>query len=294
MTSSAAAGASTRSRWIVGGRTIEIEKPVLLGIVNVTPDSFSDGGVSFTAERAVARALELLEQGADVVDVGGESTRPGAAPVGLDEELRRVIPVIEGVLAAAPDALISVDTVKSAVASRALDAGALIVNDVSGLRLDAGMADVCARSGCGVVLMHSRGSVAEMAAYAMADYGDAVVREVVREMGERVERATAAGVERSSIVVDPGFGFSKTSAHSLAVLAELDRVCALGFPVMVGVSRKRMIGDLTGIPTAAERDAGSVGVAVVALVRGAMLFRVHDVKAHRQALDAAWGAISDQ
>lgn len=294
MTVSAAAGISTHPRWSIGRRTVEIEKPILMGIVNVTPDSFSDGGVSFSTDTAVARALELLAQGANVLDIGGESTRPGAVPVHLDEELRRVIPVVEGVLAAASDAVISVDTVKSGVAARALEAGATIVNDVSGLRLDVAMAEVCARAGCGVVLMHSRGRVSEMATYAQASYGSDVAGEVVRELGESVERATAAGIDRSRIVLDPGFGFSKTTAHSLAVLGALDRVCELGFPVMVGVSRKRMIGELTGVETAAERDAGSVGVAVVALMRGARLFRVHDAGMHRQALDAAWQVMSGQ
>ena len=294
MSVSAAAGSNAPVRWSLGGKTIEISKPVLMGIVNVTPDSFSDGGVAFSPDRGIARALELLDHGADVLDIGGESTRPGAAPVDMDEERRRIIPVIEGVLAARPDALISVDTVKAGVAWRALEAGAAIVNDVSGFRLDSKMPAVCATAGCGVILMHSRGTVAEMASYAVANYGSDVVGDVVRELGESVERATAAGVERSSIVVDPGFGFSKTSAHSLAVLAELDRVCGLGFPVMVGVSRKRMIGELTGVTNAAERDPGSVGVAVVALMRGARLFRVHEVRAHRQALDAAWRVISGQ
>ena len=291
MISSAAAGASTGSRWTVGGRTIKIEKPVLLGIVNVTPDSFSDGGVAHSPARGIARGLELLEQGADVLDVGGESTRPGAAPVDLDEELRRVMPVIEGLLSARSDALVSVDTVKAGVARRALEAGAAVVNDVSGFRLDREMAPVCARAHCGVILMHSRGTVSEMASYALADYGEDVAADVVRELGESVERAVAAGVERSSIVLDPGFGFSKTSDHSLAVLRELDRVCAMGFPVMVGLSRKRMVGELTGVAKAAERDPGSVGAAVVALQRGARLFRVHDAAMHRQALDAAWGVV---
>ncbi len=291
MTVSAAAGTSTKSRWSIGGRTLEIEKPILVGIVNVTPDSFSDGGASFSADRAIARALDLLRQGADVLDIGGESTRPGAVPVGFDEELRRVIPVIEGVLAAAPEAVLSVDTVKSGVAARAVDAGALVVNDVSGLRLDSAMAEVCARAGCGVILMHSRGDVGEMASYALAEYGADPVGEMLRELGNSVERAAAAGVARSSIVVDPGFGFSKASEHSLAVLRQLDRFCDLGFPVMVGLSRKRMIGELTGVGVAADRDAGSVGAAVVALVRGARLFRVHEVRMHRQALDAAWGVI---
>jgi len=292
VTVSAAAGTSTKSRWSIGGRTLEIEKPILMGIVNVTPDSFSDGGVSFSADRAIARALDLLRQGADVLDIGGESTRPGAVPVGFDEELRRVIPVIEGVLAAAPEAVLSVDTVKSGVAARAVDAGALVVNDVSGLRLDSAMAEVCARAGCGVILMHSRGDVGEMASYALAEYGADPVGEMLRELGNSVERAAAAGVARSSIVVDPGFGFAKASEHSLAVLRQLDRFCDLGFPVMVGLSRKRMIGELTGVGVAADRDAGSVGAAVVALVRGARLFRVHEVGMHRQALDAAWGVWS--
>ncbi len=294
MTVSAAAGTSTKSRWSIGGRTLEIEKPILVGIVNVTPDSFSDGGVSFSADRAIARALDLLRQGADVLDIGGESTRPGAVPVGFDEELRRVIPVIEGVLAAAPEAVLSVDTVKSGVAARAVDAGALVVNDVSGLRLDSAMAEVCARAGCGVILMHSRGDVGEMASYALAEYGADPVGEMLRELGNSVERAAAAGVARSSIVVDPGFGFSKASEHSLAVLRQLDRFCDLGFPVMVGLSRKRMIGELTGVGVAADRDAGSVGAAVVALVLGARLFRVHEVGMHRQALDAAWGVLSGE
>ncbi len=294
MTASAAAGTSTLPRWSLGGRSIEIEKPVLMGIVNVTPDSFSDGGISFSPNRAIARGLELLQQGADVLDVGGESTRPGATLVDADEELRRVIPAIEGLLAAAPGAVISVDTVKSDVATRALEVGALIVNDVSGMRLDGAMAGVCARARCGVVLMHSRGNVTEMATYARAAYGSDIVGEVIAELAGSVERATAAGIERASIALDPGFGFSKTSEHSLAVLGGLERICALGFPVVVGLSRKRMIGELTGVTRAAQRDAGSAGAAVVALMRGARLFRVHDVGMHRQALDVAWGVISDQ
>lgn len=294
MTASAAAGTSIRHRWSIGRRTLEIEKPILMGIVNVTPDSFSDGGVSFPTDHAIARALELLAQGADVLDIGGESTRPGAVPVDPDEEVRRVIPVIEGVLAAAPDAVISVDTVKSAVAARALEAGASIVNDVSGLRLDPAMADACARSGCGVVLMHSRGSVSEMASYELANYGPDPVGEVMRELGEGVHRAVASGIDIGSLVLDPGIGFSKKSEHSLAVLRQLDRVCGLGFPVMVGLSRKRVIGEMTGVSVAAERDAGSVGAAVAALVRGARLFRVHEVGMHRQALDAAWEVLSGQ
>lgn len=292
MTASAAAGASSRSRWSVGGRKIEIEKPVLLGIVNVTPDSFSDGGVSFSTERAIARAVQLLGEGADVIDVGGESTRPGAAPVSEEEEMRRVVPVIEGVLRAVPDAVLSVDTVKAPVARRALEAGALIVNDVSGFRLDPAMPGVCARAKCGVILMHSRGSVGEMASYSLATYGDDPVADVAAELRAAADRATAEGVASGSIVLDPGFGFSKTSDHSLALLRQLSRVRDIGFPVLVGLSRKRIIGGLTGVAAPADRDAGSAGAAVVALMRGAKLFRVHDVAVHRQALDAAWAILN--
>lgn len=239
-------------------------------------------------ERAVERALELLSEGADVVDIGGESTRPGAEPVDAAEERRRVIPVVEAVRAQAPTTAISVDTVKAATAEAALAAGADIINDVSGHRLDSRMTAVCASVGCGVILMHSRGSVSEMAGYATATYGDDVVGEVSAELLARVEAARAGGVEQSAIVIDPGIGFSKRSEHSVAVLRELPRITALGHPVLVGVSRKRVIGELSGITAAAARDAATTGANVYALLRGATLFRVHDVRSARESLDTAW------
>ena len=271
-------------------------RPRIFGILNVTPDSFSDGGNFFSIERAVAHAKALVADGADVIDIGGESTRPGAQPVSADEELRRVIPVIRE-LAPSIAAKISIDTVKSEVARAALDAGAEIVNDVSGMRLDKAMAPLCAEAGCEIVLMHSRGAVAEMASYDLAKYGDDPVGEIIRELMQHVEAAESAGVEPSRITIDPGIGFSKRSEHSLAVLAELSRVVALGYPVLIGVSRKRVVAELVALERAPapdprgianeERDAAAVGINVAAFLSGAAAFRVHDVRRNRRALDAA-------
>jgi dihydropteroate synthase len=186
---------------------------------------------------------------------------------------------------------ISLDTVKSEVAAAALAAGASIVNDVSAFRLDPRMGAVCAGAAAGVVLMHSRGTVGDMASFTHAAYGDDVVGEVIEELERCVEAARSAGVEAARIVVDPGVGFSKRSEHSLAVLSELDRFGRLGCPILVGASRKRFIGEITGVATAADRVAGTVGAHVAALARGAMLFRVHDVAVHRQALDVAWNVL---
>jgi len=278
--------------WRLPRGVVALDRPFILGIVNVTPDSFSDGGRLADAEAAVAYAERLLDEGADAVDVGGESTRPqnlGAVPV--EEEMRRVLPVVRALRSRRGGALISVDTVKAAVARAALDAGADVVNDVSGLRLDTAMAATCAAAHAGVILMHSRGVVADMATFAHADYGDDPVGDVVAELSHAVERARAAGLADESIVVDPGVGFSKRSAVSIAVLAELPRIAAIGRPVLVGASRKRFVGELSGVATAADRVHGSVGAHVAALARGARLFRVHDVRAHREALDVAWAIL---
>ena len=269
-----------------------IDHPIVLGILNVTPDSFSDGGQLVTVEQALRRATEMIAAGADILDVGGESTRPqGASAVSVDEELRRVIPVVESLARDFPTTPISVDTTKSAVAERALDAGAAIVNDVSAFRVDSRMGRVCADTGAGVVLMHSRGGVSDMATYAHAVY-DSVVDDVVNELAGRLEVARDAGVSANSIVVDPGIGFSKRGEHSLAILAGLTQVVALGHPVLVGASRKRFIGELTGESEPAARVIGTVAAHVVALERGARLFRVHDVRPNRQALDVAWAVIN--
>ncbi len=261
--------------------------------MNVTPDSFSDGGRLRSLDDARRHMDHLVAEGADVLDIGGESTRPqGAIPVSADEELRRVMPVIEAAIVDHPSIPVSVDTVKARVARAALEAGASIVNDVSGFRLDTEMPRVCAQGGAGVVLMHSRGDVSDMGTYVHASYGKDVVGEVTAELATRVDCAERAGIPRARIVVDPGIGFSKRGEHSLAVLARLDGLAALGLPVLVGVSRKRFIGELTGVAAPAERLGGTVGANVAALERGALLFRVHDVKPNRDAVDVAWAIMS--
>ncbi|NUO93909.1 MAG: dihydropteroate synthase [Gemmatimonadaceae bacterium] len=278
--------------WQIRGRELSLERPLVMGVVNVTPDSFSDGGRFQTSSAALAHAARLVAEGADIVDVGGESTRPqGAEVVPTDEELRRVLPVIRTLAAERPELVISVDTMKAAVAEAALAAGAHIVNDVSGLRLDAEMAHVCAAAGAGVVVMHSRGGVTDMATFAHADYDD-FLAEMLAELAERVRTAERAGVPRAAIAVDPGIGFSKRTEHSLRALACLERLTPWGLPIVVGASRKRFIGQLTGQANAAQRVYGSVGAAVMAYERGAHVLRVHDVAATRQALDVA-AAIRD-
>jgi dihydropteroate synthase len=280
--------------WKLKDRDIALTRPTILGIINITPDSFSDGGDFFSPDAAASRAEQLLEEGADVLDLGGESTRPqGATPVSAEEELRRVLPVVERLRARFPEALLSVDTVKAAVADACLSAGTHIINDVSGFRLDPDIGAVCARHGAGVILMHSRGNVSEMGTYRYAEYGADVTGEVVTELRQRVEAAVAAGVAPEAMVVDPGIGFAKRSEHSLRILSELPRVAALGRPVLVGVSRKRFIGEVTGVKEPAERVYGTVGANVVALARGARLFRVHDVRPARHALDVAWRVLAE-
>jgi dihydropteroate synthase len=270
---------------------ITIDRPTLFGILNVTPDSFSDGGRWLSVDDALAHAKTMVAEGADAIDVGGESTRPqNAALVSVDEEAHRVLPVIAALREAMPDMPLSIDTTKSEIAEQALEQGASIVNDVSGLRLDPRMAAVCAAANAGVIVMHSRGGVSEMATYAHANY-DSVVDEVAAELHHWVTAARAAGVAADAIVVDPGIGFAKKTEHSLEVIHGLSRITALGYPVMIGVSRKRFIGELTGESVAAARVMGTAGANVAALERGARLFRVHDVRQNRQALDVAWAVM---
>jgi len=275
--------------WSHATGVLSLNGPVVMAILNVTPDSFSDGGRLPTPGAAIDHARASVSDGADILDVGGESTRPqGARPVTVDEELRRTIPVVEGIHAALPDALISIDTTKSEVARAALDAGASIVNDVSAFRLDPRMADLCAERGAGVVLMHSRGDVADMATFEHARYGDDVAADVVAELSARVDVALTSGVAPEQIALDPGIGFAKRMSHSLAMLHDLPRMVAMGFPVLVGASRKRFVGTLTGEERPSDRVFGTLGANVAALDRGARIFRVHDVRANRQALDVAW------
>jgi dihydropteroate synthase len=273
------------STWRVRGRLLSTERPLVMGIINVTPDSFSDGGMLRSTDDAIARAESQLAEGADILDVGGESTRPHATGVEVDEEMRRVVPVVQVLARRFPEVPLSIDTVKSAVARAAIDAGAHIVNDVSGLRIDPAMARTCAERGVGVVLMHSRGSVQEMASYAHADYAGDPMDDVLHELRERVALALDAGIDGQCIAVDPGIGFSKRSEDSLRVLASLERLAAWGHPVVVGASRKRFVGELSGVRDPAARVYGSVGAAVAAFERGARVLRVHDVAATRQALN---------
>lgn len=289
------AGASATSNvvraWRVRGAALSLDRPRLFGILNVTPDSFSDGGDFVSVDAAVARARAMAAEGAEVIDVGGESTRPqGAQPVDAEDELARVLPVVRRLAAELPEVLISVDTVKARVAGAALSAGAHIVNDVSGGRLDAAMGETCARHGAGYVIMHSRGGVPDMATFAHATYDD-VVATVVSELRARVAEARAAGVQEDAIVLDPGIGFAKRAGDSLALLAGIPRLAAAGFPILVGASRKRFVGELSGVETPTLRVFGTVGAHAAALMRGALLFRVHDVAAARQSLDVAWAVL---
>jgi dihydropteroate synthase len=277
--------------WRVKGKVLALDRPLIMGILNVTPDSFSDGGRFFSVDDAVARAHEMVREGADIVDLGGESTRPqGALPVDAEEEKRRVLPVISQIARALPAATISVDTVKASVAAAALNAGAHVVNDVSAFRLDPRMGEICAEASAGVVLMHSRGSVSEMGTYAHAQYED-VVREVLSELRVRVTAARSVGVAPDAIAVDPGIGFAKRGEHSVAILAALPDLAEWGYPIVTGVSRKRFVGEIAGGGGPAERLYGTIGANVAALERGARIFRVHDVAPHRQALDVAWAVV---
>jgi dihydropteroate synthase len=275
------------STWRVRGRTLSTDRPLVMGIVNVTPDSFSDGGTLRGVDDALTRAEQLVSEGADILDVGGESTRPSAQGVDADEELRRTVPVVLELARRFPDVPLSVDSVKSVVARAAVDAGAHIVNDVSGLRLDPAMARTCAEGDVGVVLMHSRGTVQEMASYMYAEYDGDPMDAVLDELRECVDHALTQGIDERNIAVDPGIGFSKRSEHSLRVLASLERLVAWGYPVVVGASRKRFVGELSGVREASARVYGSVGAALAAFERGARILRVHDVAATRQALNVA-------
>ena len=270
------------------GRVLVLDRPRVMGIVNVTPDSFSDNGEHATTEAAIAHGLKLAEEGADVLDVGGESTRPGAVDVTVEEELRRVVPVIEA-LARRTSLPISIDTSKPEVMRAAVDAGAGMVNDVYGLCRE-GALDTAASLGVPVVLMHMLGEPRSMQD---APQYDDVVADVHRFLAERIFAAEMAGIPKKRIVVDPGFGFGKTLEHNLALLAQLERFTDLGVPVLAGLSRKKSIGVLTGRDDPRARVHGSVAAHLVAAQRGARLLRVHDVAATVDALKV-WNAVAAQ
>ena len=267
------------------GRKLVLDRPRVAGILNVTPDSFSDGGQFADTDAAVAHGLALAEQGADLLDVGGESTRPGAADVSIEEELRRVIPVIEQ-LAKRTSLPIAIDTSKPEVMRAAVAAGAGMVNDVHALRRD-GALEAAAELGVPVCLMHMQGEPRSMQD---APHYDDVVGEVHRFLTDRLFACELAGIDRHKVMVDPGFGFGKNLEHNLALLRALERFADLGSGVYAGLSRKAMIGELTGRKLPAERAAGSAAAALVAVQRGARLVRVHDVAATVDAL-AVWQGV---
>ena len=263
----------------LNGRRLTLDRPRVMGIVNVTPDSFSDGGEHFDAQRAIAHGLALAQEGADILDVGGESTRPGAQPVSAEDEIARVVPVIEALIAqtALP---VSVDTSKPAVMRAAVAAGAGLINDVRALRED-GALDAAAALRVPVCLMHMQGDPRTMQD---APHYDDVVAEVKRFLADRILSCEFAGIDKKRLLVDPGFGFGKTLEHNLALLRELKQFTGLGVPLLVGLSRKGMIGALTGRESPKDRVAGSVAAALIAVQRGATFVRVHDVRATRDAL----------
>jgi dihydropteroate synthase len=263
------------------------ERTLIMGILNVTPDSFSDGGQFLSADQALARAEEMIAEGADIIDVGGESTRPGGEPVSVAEEIARVVPVIEK-LSSRVNTPVSVDTTKSEVARAALAAGAAIVNDISALRFDFYVADAVARAGAGLVLMHSRGTPATM--HRLPPVAD-VMKEVVSSLRASVHMAERRGVDRESIVIDPGIGFGKTQEQNLELIARLDELIAAfpNYPLLIGTSRKSFIGrilaDESGTPApAADRLHGTMATITAAVLKGAHIVRVHDVKAAAETI----------
>jgi dihydropteroate synthase len=262
-------------------------RPSVMGVVNVTPDSFSDGGVNLDPADAAAAARRMLAEGAAIVDVGGESTRPGAQGVGADEELRRVVPVLEALQGEVP---VSIDTSKAEVARRALELGAELVNDVTALRGDPGLGEVVAERDAYLCLMHMQGEPRTM--QADPRYED-VVSEVAAFLEERLAAAVAAGIAEERVCLDPGIGFGKTVEHNFELIRRLDELAALGRPVVVGFSRKSSLGKLLGDAEATTGSlAASVGAAVAAYERGATIFRVHDVREHVEALAAARAALA--
>ncbi len=261
------------------GRLLDLSKPQVMGILNTTPDSFSDGGVFFPRDAAIARARDMFEAGAVIIDVGGESTRPGAQPVSLQEELDRVIPVIEAVHAELP-VILSVDTRKPAVMSEAVRAGAGMINDVSALQQEGAVA-VAAACDVPVCLMHMQGEPRTMQ---KQPHYDDVVEEVISFLNQRIDSCLKAGIRREHLLVDPGFGFGKTLRHNLQLLNRLPEIAALGFPVVVGISRKSMLGKVLDERPVQERLYGSIAAATVAAWLGASIVRVHDVGPTADAL----------
>jgi dihydropteroate synthase len=272
---------------LVAGRfRLDLGKPLVMGVVNVTPDSFSDGGKFFDPKAAVAHALRLAEEGADILDIGGESSRPGALPVSVFQEMDRILPVLEGLRTL--EKPISVDTRRPEVMRAALSAGASMINDIEALQAP-GAVEVAAKAQCAVCLMHMKGEPATMQ---KGPHYDDVVGEVLGFLKKRMQAAMQAGIAQERIVIDPGFGFGKTAAHNFELLRRLEEFSSLGVPVLAGWSRKSTLGKLTGRP-ADERLAASLAAALLALQGGATILRVHDVKETRDVI-AVWSAYKNE
>lgn len=276
---------SVARRDLVGqGCRLPLDRPLIMGILNVTPDSFSDGGAYLNHDHALRRVAEMVAEGADLIDIGGESTRPGASPVTEDEELRRVVPLIAELRRRFP-VPISVDTTKSGVARAALAEGAAFINDISGLTFDAAMAEEVARAGAGLIVMHTSGRPAEMQIRTV--YRD-LMAEVQGALADSMARAAAAGIPRERLAVDPGIGFGKDLEGNLTLLRRLGELRDLGVPILLGTSRKSFIGRLLDLPEPRTRLAGSLATVALGVAGGASIFRVHDVRASREAAQVAW------
>lgn len=278
----------TSGPWRLRTRSLDTDAGILMGVVNVTPDSFSDGGLHLLRADAVEAGRRMVENGADVIDVGGESTRPGSDPVTVEDELARVVPVIENL--ASEGVVVSVDTSKPEVARAAVAAGAEIVNDVTAASTT-GMITVLAESGAGVVLMHMKGSPKTMQQNPV--YDD-VVGEVTAFLAQRARALVGEGVAAASIALDPGIGFGKSTAHNLELIDGLGQMAVLGFPVVLGASRKSFLGEITGIADPASRDVATAVTTALGFLRGARVFRVHDVMASRDALRIAAAIVNSQ
>jgi len=267
---------------------LQLDRPLVMGILNVTPDSFSDGGVHLDPLVARDKARVMVGEGADLIDVGGESTRPGALPVSPDEQCRRVLPVLDALLSGGeghPKPFVSIDTASSQVAQEALLRGAVLVNDVTAGRGDPRMFDVVARHKAYMVLMHMQGTPLTM--QDAPQYQD-VTDEVAEYLLDRVEAAVVAGVARERIILDPGIGFGKTRAHNLTLLQQMDRLSRLGYPILLGCSRKRFMGSLCDEADPSALVGATVATTALGVAQGVRLFRVHDVRPNRQAADVAW------
>lgn len=276
-------------KWNFSNQSIDTTRPVLMGIINVTPDSFSDGGRFLDPDAAISHAVELVEEGVDILDIGGESTRPESEPVLLEDEIKRVVPVIEGIRSRGITTPISIDTRKVKVAEKAVEAGAVIVNDVAALSDEPELADLVAEKNLGVVLMHMQGRPKIM--QEEPRYDD-VIGEIGEFFDERLDFAIGRGIPKENIVLDPGIGFGKLLEHNLEIFRRIGEWLKFGHPLMIGPSRKRFIGEILG-DEVTERLYGTIGACVLAFHNGVRIFRVHDVKAVREALEVAY-AITDE